>query len=180
MKRTQSKREESDILDSDEQEAIVASLKEQAMKQSITTRNTFCLVFTIVAGIFVFCFIEFSINPWSMVHQMRFEGVIPPLLLQVFYCASACVFATCAGICRYGRTSVPVLLWVPLLLVSVALAIAWLALFWEMGIDVLLLYWLPFGNVAAMVLALYVDKDMISLIDDSEKMEGLKYDLKSA
>jgi hypothetical protein len=181
MKRTQPfKEEDTEILDTEEQESIVASIKSEALKQSAGTRNAFGIIFTVVMGIFIFCFIEFSINPWSMVHQMRFENEVSGNVFLGFYAVSALVFGVSAAISKYGRHRVPLFLWGPLLIATLLVTMTWLIVFWKLQIDVLLLYWIPFGDIAAMILALYVDRDMRTLIVDSENMENMKYDLKSA
>ena len=179
--RTQSpKEEDSALLDNDEQDAVVASLKSQAAYQSGTTRTAFGIIFSVVSGIFVFCFISFTINPWSMVHQMRFEDTVSIYVFLAFYVLSATTFATCAAIVTWTIKHISTLLWIPILVASVGSAVGWIVIFWELKIDVLLLYWLPFGNLCGILLALYVDRDMSSLVADSENMDSLKYNLKTA
>ena len=40
------------------------------------------------------------------------------------------------------------------------------------------LWWLPGGCALSFLVALYVDRDIASLLSDVEKLEGLKYDYK--
>jgi hypothetical protein len=55
----------------------------------------------------------------------------------------------------------------------------WLHVFYVYQIDIFHLFWMPFGNLACMFLALYVDNDMNSLLKDAELMETFQYDVKS-
>ncbi len=62
--------------------------------------------------------------------------------------------------------------------VAVLSLISWLVLFWNMGVTNPVLYWLPFANIAGLLLATYVDYDSSSLLVSAEGLEKFKYNLK--
>jgi hypothetical protein len=55
----------------------------------------------------------------------------------------------------------------------------WLHVFYTYQIDIFHLFWMPLGNLSCLLLALYVDNDMNSLLKDADLLETFQYDVKS-
>jgi hypothetical protein len=56
--------------------------------------------------------------------------------------------------------------------------IAWLFLFWKLGVTNPGLYWLPFANVSQLLIAKYVEYDANTLLKSADSLENFKYDFK--
>ena len=65
-------------------------------------------------------------------------------------------------------------------MLAVGTLICWCYIFLQMGVTNLQLYWLPFGNCACLLLALYVDNDMKTLANEVDALAQFKYEFKTA
>mmetsp|Transcript_29232 Transcript_29232/g.49344 ORF Transcript_29232/g.49344 Transcript_29232/m.49344 type:complete len:186 (+) Transcript_29232:73-630(+) len=171
--------EETELLEKDEQVKIVDSLKEEARAQNKFTRRGFGVVFMVVGFIFIFCLVHFQLEPWTMVHQSRFKSIIPPNFFIMFYLASIYVFFLGTAICKYGFARLNIIFTIVGFIVSLISLAFWLHVFYVYEIDIFHLFWLPFGNIACLLLAMYVDNDMNSLLKDADLLETFQYDVKS-
>lgn len=63
-------------------------------------------------------------------------------------------------------------------LISVMSLLGWGIVFQNYGVSNPLLYWLPLGNLAGIVLAHYVDRDTRDLVSSVEGLDQYKYSFK--
>lgn len=56
----------------------------------------------------------------------------------------------------------------------------WLYIFYQHHITSPVLYWLPFGNIACLLVTRYIDNEMNSLVGDADNLDSLVYNYKSA
>lgn len=59
--------------------------------------------------------------------------------------------------------------------ISLLTLLAWGAMFYKFQVTNPLLYWLPLGNLAGILLAHYVDSDSKDLVNSAESLEQYKY-----
>ena len=67
---------------------------------------------------------------------------------------------------------------VGLLLLGTLLGAPWVWVFAQHTVSNPLIFWLPCGNLAATLIALYIDSDSKALIAEVEKIDAFKYDFK--
>lgn len=79
-------------LDSDEQEQVVKDLKVQIVKQSKRWRIAFCIGYSLIAVIFLFCAAYGSFFPWRFHHQYIFANHLHFAIFQCYYFLSFIVF----------------------------------------------------------------------------------------
>lgn len=96
---TSTSKEPAEVLTSEEQEQVLQALRDSMASQNRTIRNTFTLVFIFVAAIYAFLIVSFMMDPWSLVHQQRFEFIVGQLMLG-YYAIGCCVFGVSAYICK--------------------------------------------------------------------------------
>ena len=64
-------------------------------------------------------------------------------------------------------------------LTSLATLAFWVYIFYMYQIDIFHLFWMPLGNMSCLLLAMYVDNDMNSLLREADLLETFQYDVKS-
>lgn len=89
-----------EILTSDEQERLLQELRDSMASQNRTIRAGFSVIFSVVAAIYCFCFVSFAYEPWSLVHQQRFEFIVAAPALMGYYAVSCYVFVLSTVICQ--------------------------------------------------------------------------------
>ena len=62
---------------------------------------------------------------------------------------------------------------------SLASLAFWLYIFYIYEVNIFHLFWMPFCNMACMILAKYIDNDMKSLLKEADLLESFQYDIKS-
>lgn len=65
-------------------------------------------------------------------------------------------------------------------LLALTSSLYWFYIFFVMSVTNIQLYWLPLGNVACILLSLYVDSDMRTLANEVDALSQFKYDFKTA
>lgn len=168
------------LLDEKEQDAIVQSLKEQAIRQSKTQRLMFFVVYIIISLIFIYLLAYKHIYPYHVIqHQSFFTHIISYNIFVIFYIISLYCIIISALIIKYSLdVKLRVYLHIGFLLAFICL-ISWLYIFWLEGVTNPLLYWLPFANIISLLLAIYVDSDVNSMIREADALNMFKYQPKN-
>jgi hypothetical protein len=179
MKRRSGAREEPELLETDEQLELIASLKSEARRQSSIVRATFFFLFAALGIVFIFLFFQFSFDPWWVAHQQIFQFSISKNVFLIFYAISLTVSLSSGLLCFYGGDKLG-LLWNCLLVLSVVVMCFWIKIFRDFSITSPLLYWMPFGNVVCLLLARYIDSEMVTLVSDVKILDPLVYNFKGA
>ena len=172
--------ESAPILDEAEQDAIVESLKHQAIKQSKSERLIFFVTYIIVSLIFIYLLAYKHLYPYHVVqHQSFFDHIISYNIFAVFYIISLYCLIISALIIKYSLdVNLRIYLHIGFVLAFICL-ISWLYIFWLEGVTNPLLYWLPFANIISLLLAVYVDSDVNSMIRETDALNLLKYQPKN-
>jgi hypothetical protein len=92
-------------IDSDEQEKILISLNEAAIRQSFQIRNIFFYLYLAIAGILLVCLFYTIASPFQMQHQKHFEYLVQIEIFYLFYVSSAYTFMIGALIAKVRRIS---------------------------------------------------------------------------
>jgi hypothetical protein len=92
------------LLTSDEQDRVLAELRDSMVLQNRKIRTGFSVLFYFVAAIYFFCLGSFLHEPWSLVHQQRFEFLVSPPALMAYYATSSFVFCFSALVCQVCAT----------------------------------------------------------------------------
>ena len=168
------------ILDEAEQDAIVESLKEQALKQSKTQRLMFFVIYLIVSLIFIYLIAYHHIYPYHVIqHQSFFNHIISYNIFVVFYIISLYCLIVSALIIKYSLdVKLRIYLNIGFILALICL-ISWLYIFWLEGVTNPPLYWLPFANIISLLLAIYVDSDVNNMITETNSLNMFKYQPKN-
>jgi uncharacterized membrane protein len=180
MKRRSIAREEPELLETDEQLELIQSLKSEATRQSSIVRTIFFFLFSALGIVFVFLFFQFSLDPWWIAHQEIFQFSLPSYIFLIFYAISISVSFSSGLICFYGRTDKLKVIWNVLAVVSFIIMCLWIKIFQDHSITSPLLYWMPFGNITCLLLALYTDHEMVTLVSDVRILDTLVYSFKGA
>ena len=85
-------------IDTAEQEELISSLRNEASHQDLFIRRSFAVVFLVVTLIFCGCFATSLLQPFSMVHQQRFEGEVSRHVFSAYYIISILSFFAAAFI----------------------------------------------------------------------------------
>lgn len=93
-----------EVLTSDEQDRVIQELHDTMAAQNRTIRLAFGVIFCFVAAIYCFCLLAFLHEPWSLVHQQRFEFTVAPSLLMSYYAISCAVFVVAALVCQVSSS----------------------------------------------------------------------------
>jgi hypothetical protein len=92
--------DDAEILSPEEQDKVIRIMKEEMESHNRFIRSAFTVVFSGVALVFLFCLAAFLHEPWTMVHQQRFEGQVSAISMMIYYGVSAVAFAISAAICK--------------------------------------------------------------------------------
>ena len=92
--------EETDILDSEEQEKIISEIEHENEMYMKTFRMLFSLIFAICALLFLSACFHFYLYPWSLSHELYFEGVVSNGFVYAFYLQSMFVSFCAALVCH--------------------------------------------------------------------------------
>ena len=90
---------EAEVLDSDEQTAIVDQLKQQSTTQATRTRQGFTLICLFCAASMLYCAYVYLSGTSSLHHQTRFEPVLSAAVLMGYYVSSCASYVIAAKIC---------------------------------------------------------------------------------
>lgn len=126
-----------------------------------------------VSGIFTLILVHSVTEPYEVVeHQSYFMDDVPLWGFEVFYIASIVNFVLAATICKLGLFSKTIvgswMFWTSLI-ISCLSAGFWLPIIFDNDPYVFRFYMLPFSNLVASLLAVYVDRDARVLIRDAEE-----------
>ena len=98
-----SKSEDTEILDSDEQEKIISELEKESELYMNRFRKLFTLVFAMCSVLFICGCLHFYWYPWSLVHELYFEGVVSEGFVYAYYIQSSFISLVAAVICHVSR-----------------------------------------------------------------------------
>ncbi len=93
-----------EILDSDEQDAIVRDLEREANEQDSALRTVSCFTFRGIAALFALLFLYSAYMPMSMDHQSVFQDIVPHLVFQVFYIFTGLNFMNFGNFIKVNNT----------------------------------------------------------------------------
>lgn len=164
-------------LDVAEQEKITGDLLKEALNNSQRMRLLFCVVYSVVSLIFLVLVIETTINPTILSHQRVFVGIISRSYFQCHYIVSAICFAGLAYILKTERNFLDGV-GIVIAIACVATSLLWALAFYTNGVTNIALYWLPLGNIAGLLTALYSDYDLRCLVAEAKDMKNYMYDFK--
>ncbi len=88
------------LLTNDEQEEILNDIQKNMEKQNIFFRKSFAIILYVISAIFVFCLLSFMYEPWELIHQQRFEFLVPTKLFTLYYFVSAIVYIISGRVCQ--------------------------------------------------------------------------------
>jgi hypothetical protein len=63
-------------------------------------------------------------------------------------------------------------------MVAIANMLFWLWVFYDLEVDMVSLYWMPFANITCLFISAYIDKDMNLIRSEVDKLSSNKYDYK--
>lgn len=116
-----------------------------------------------------------------MIFVLIVESLIYNMSLRIFhYHFQELIIDHClCSSLQYGFARLNVIFTIVGLILSLISLAFWLHVFYVYEIDIFHLFWLPFGNMSCLLLAMYVDNDMNSLLKDADLLETFQYDVKS-
>ncbi len=149
-----------------------------AQKQAANGRRIFYWLFVSISGIFTLILVHTVTEPYQVVeHQSYFMDDVPLWGFEVFYIASIVNFLLAATICKLGLFSKTIvgswMFWTSLI-ISCLSAGFWLPIILDNDPSEGRFYLLPFSNLTASLLAVYVDRDARLLVSDA--VEEAKYE----
>lgn len=67
-----------------------------------------------------------------------------------------------------------------IIFIGISCVLLWGYIFYINKVSNIALYWLPFVNVSALGLTVYIDKDMTALVTEAQGINNLKYNFHSS
>ena len=172
------------ILTDEDQTKLLEEIRSEARKQDHFTRNAFSVLYFLIAALLTATTIYSFLFPWEMQHQKYFKPIVWEGGFEFFYIGSICCSLVSAFIVHSSHYSfhfkslhhiaVPVSY-----TFAISNCVFWLQLFWRFQVSNPALYWIPFMDLGALLLASYVDRDCSGLLSSAEELEKLKYNHKS-
>ena len=173
------------ILTDEDQTKLLEEIRSEARKQDLFTRNAFAVLYFLITALLIATTVYSFLFPWEMHHQKYFKPIVSEGVFEIFYIGSICCTLVSAFIVHsshcslhfnsINRIAVPVSY-----TFAIANCVFWLQLFWRFQVSNPALYWIPFIDLGALLLASYVDRDCSGLLTSAEELEKLKYSHKSA
>ena len=97
--------ETTEPLDSTEQDEIIKELVAEANRSANQLRNTFCVLFSLIAFLFTVVLIYSLKYPWQMSHQMVFTDTITAIsTFNIYYLISVINFVGLAYYIKVSRS----------------------------------------------------------------------------
>eukprot|EP01040_Poterioochromonas_malhamensis_P007532 gene7532-8130_t len=170
-----------EVLTEEEQKKIIEDMKQEASQQADYFRKLFSLLFIIIALIFmIVAFLSF-IRPFTLEHQRHFAELVPLEFFLIYYIGSAFCFIVAALVARNPQdTTLKTICQVTAYILGFFMFVTWTKIFYIHGVTNPVLYWIPLADMAALLLAQYVDFDAKGLVLSAEGLENYRYDHKSA
>ena len=169
-----------DPLDNDEQQQIIEDLQREADALSHSNRMTMRGLYLFISTILFVVWTYSYMYPWEMSHQKVFHDLVSHAFFQIYYVVMCGIFLVGSYAIYEGLSAIPKYVKIAVALLSTSLSIVWAAVFWKHGVSEPALYWLPLVPVSSVALAVYLDKDNDSLLNEVAKLNSLKYDFKKA
>ena len=140
----------------------------------------FFVVYLIVSLIFIYLLAYKHIYPYHVIqHQYLFDHIISYNIFVVFYIISLYCIIVSALVIKNGLdTSIRVYVNIGFLLAFICL-LSWSYIFWKEGVTNPLLYWLPSANLISLLIAIYIDSDVNSMISEADSLNLFKYQPKN-
>ena len=91
-KRFSVSKDQIEILNTDDQNAIIASLQREADEQSLRFRRVFSFLYFFVGSMLVFCLCRFLIEPFGLPFEARFQELVSFEAMVLFYGSSIAIF----------------------------------------------------------------------------------------
>ena len=167
-----------DPLDSAEQMKIIDGLRAAAERQAANGRFYFRVIFTIVSVIFLTCLGYSLMYPFEMAHQNVFKLWVPHHFFHLYYIGMTIAFLAGGIVVAKGVNVLPRTVKFLLIGMCAAFTVGWAMIFLYYGVTEPGLYWLPLAPVGCIGLALWVDRDAQSLLDDVTALNKYKYEHK--
>lgn len=174
---------DAELLDEAEQQRQMDEIRATATRQAEQGRGVFHVILLVAAVLLSSCFVYNMLFPFEMEHQQHFrEKGVPHLAFQLYYLAATLCLVFAALVAKRGIVGLPLAARLAGCTLAALVCLAWAAAFWlhpPPWATHWTLLWLPLAAPAAIALALYVDRDARSLLDDVERLEALRYPHKS-
>jgi hypothetical protein len=172
------------ILTEEDQSKLLEEISSEARKQTIFTRKAFAILYYLVAFLLTSTAIYSSLFPWDLHHQKYFKPIVSEGVFSIFYIGSIfCVLVSSlivdSSLCSNRFKSLLHIVTPVSYVFAISNCIYWLQLYWRFEVSNPALYWLPFIDLGALLLASYVDRDCSGLLSSAEELEKLKYSHKS-
>jgi hypothetical protein len=169
-----------EILDEDEQQAVLEELMMEAQRVSSAGRSYFTWLYVALAVVF-FTVLGFSfLHPFEMSHQKVFHNMVPHVFFQVYYVSMSLCFIMGGYAIHNGMSAIA--WWVKMVscFICGSMTTGWTLIFFAYQVTEPSLYWLPIVPVVCLCLAVYTDRDYDSLLVEVARLADLKYDYKKA
>ena len=170
------------ILDSDEQDEVVNTIKLEATKQNDKIRLAFTIVFASIMLIFAIMAIITSMSlfgdsktPPPFAHQVLLHSVSLTNFM-VYYLSVIITIAVSSLITWSGKSSLSKGVLIAITILSIMISVAWGVVFWDLKVTNIALYWLPAAGPFCLFLSLYVDNDISGFAKEINYLDGLKYE----
>lgn len=175
---------ESLILTEEDQTKLLEEIRSEARKQTLFTRKAFAILYYLIAILLTSSAIYSFLFPWELHHQKYFKPIVSEEVFTIFYIGS--IFCTLvsslivdSSLC-WNRFKALIHIVTPVSYIfAISNCVFWLQLYWRFQVSNPALYWLPFIDLGALLLASYVDRDCNGLLSSAEELEKLKYSHKS-
>lgn len=179
MKRKGKVANDTDILDEQEQEEVLSTIRQDVERQIANARKYVHWTLLLLCVMMMTCLIYSARFPLEMEHQAHFRGKVPHWCFQIYYFGSGlCLF--CTGlVAKLGHRSTPTSIKIVSVLLAVGTSIFWVVVFALHEVTVPQLYWLPLINPGSILLALYIDRDAEYLRKDVDRLENSRYQHKT-
>ena len=180
MKRAGKDAASAEPLDDQEQVAVIKQLLREAQTIGDGARRKFHLMFSVIAGIFCLCICMTMIMPWHIDHQSALRHAVRGeiFVFQLFYVTCAMCSIVSARVVKFGVANFSKVYFFVALLAAVLCGVFWGYVFVTEGVSNPWLLWLPSVSLLELLLAVYIDRDAIALIEEAEQMKSRRYDYK--
>lgn len=171
-------RDDSQPIDSQEQEELVRSFENSQAQQSLLWRSVFAGLLLSYIAFMLYSIYQQVYSPWELKYHAYFMHEVPSwsIIAADWAAILVCLIAV-TGLLRASKSN-RILLWISCFLGTL------LAIFWLHHLKRLAQFrwdaiWLPLGPMSGAVFSLYVDHLLIESSEEVRKLRGYMYSYKA-